>query len=331
MVLAEHHGAFLQDYNNDPLYPSTYVGTRYVSTYLHGPLGPIARTAEYDDNDVTNNRDIYYLRDAMGGHTGLLMDDDDNPVTPSRASFATYDAFGNGMSPGTPSALAGSFAWRGAEGSVYDTAPNLVYMQARHYDPTMGRFIQPDTLALANTTTQGMNRYIYCENDPVNHSDPTGHFVPFLFFVGAFTLGAILGGLLASQIIESGMSAADWILRIEIMLGFGVANTMARPCSLAARNGEVMLSALLAEGLIGIEVFVNLLMRTILGFMGVSFLMGFAVGFLLTSAIMLMFAGRDEDDAKQPFDDENAWKKPAFVLNRYRMFVKPQSRSCLVA
>jgi len=132
---------------------------------------------------VTNNRDIYYLRDAMGGHTGLLMDDDDNPSTPSRASFATYDAFGNGMSAsplpeggpqGGGSALAGSFSWRGAEGSVYDTAPNLVYMQARHYDPTIGRFIQPDTLAIASMTTQGMNRYTYCENDPVNATDPTG-------------------------------------------------------------------------------------------------------------------------------------------------------------
>ena len=49
---AEHRGAWLQDYENDPLYPSTYVGTRYVSTYLYGPLGPIARTPEYDDHDV---------------------------------------------------------------------------------------------------------------------------------------------------------------------------------------------------------------------------------------------------------------------------------------
>jgi|CXWL01.1.fsa_nt_gi RHS repeat-associated protein len=141
----------------------------------HGPLGPIARTAEYDNNDAADNRDTYYLRDGMGGHTGLLTDEDDNLATPQRFSFSTYDAFGNHMSPGRPPSQSGSFAWRGAEGSVYDSHPALVYMQARHYDPTIGRFIQPDSLAMASMTTQGMNRFIYCENDPVNATDPSGH------------------------------------------------------------------------------------------------------------------------------------------------------------
>ena len=40
-----------------------------------------------------------------------------------------------------------SFAWRGQEGSVTDRDAGLVYMQARHYDPSIGRFIQADRLA----------------------------------------------------------------------------------------------------------------------------------------------------------------------------------------
>jgi len=67
-----------------------------------------------------------------------------------------------------------SFAWRGQEGSVTDRDTGLLYMQARHYDPSTGRFIQADTLPLASLTTQAMNRYAYCENDPVNNSDPAG-------------------------------------------------------------------------------------------------------------------------------------------------------------
>ncbi|UCC31424.1 MAG: hypothetical protein JSU86_03935, partial [Phycisphaerales bacterium] len=51
-------------------------------------------------------------------------------------------------------------------------------------------FIQADTLPIASLTTQGMNRYIYCENDPVNSSDPTGSFADR--FWGAIT---IIGGL----------------------------------------------------------------------------------------------------------------------------------------
>ena len=55
-----------------------------------------------------------------------------------------------------------------------DREADLVYMQSRHYDPDLGRFLQADTLRLASLTTQGINRYVYTENDPVNRSDPTG-------------------------------------------------------------------------------------------------------------------------------------------------------------
>ncbi len=142
-----------------------------------------------------------YLRDAMGGHTGLFMDDDGDlcrngmlPVKSQAGSLChtqTYDAFGNVMSK--TFTAAGSFAWRGAEGSVTDREPNLVYMQARHYDPTIGRFLQPDALLMASLTTQGLNRYIYCGNDPVNKSDPTAQFVgaiPVILFLAAIS-GAV--------------------------------------------------------------------------------------------------------------------------------------------
>ena len=36
----------------------------------------IARTAAGDNDDVSDNRDHYYLRDAMGGHMGVIVDDE---------------------------------------------------------------------------------------------------------------------------------------------------------------------------------------------------------------------------------------------------------------
>ena len=46
---------------------------------------------------------------------------------------------------------------------------------ARFYDPTIGRFIQPDTLAAGTGNSQGLNRYAYTNNNPVKYNDPTGH------------------------------------------------------------------------------------------------------------------------------------------------------------
>lgn len=138
----------------------------------------------------SNNRDYYYLRDAGGGHVvGLLYDDDNVSTTAAVLSgFSVHDAFGNNMtaspltkggSQGGSLAKTGSFEWRGGEGSVTDREGGLVHMQARHYDPSIGRFIQADSLALASLTTQGTNRYLYIENDPVNKSDPSGRiFMP---------------------------------------------------------------------------------------------------------------------------------------------------------
>ena len=47
----------------------------------------------------------------------------------------------------------------------------LVYVNARYYDPEIGRFISPDPLAALG---QKLNRYTYSRNNPINYLDPTG-------------------------------------------------------------------------------------------------------------------------------------------------------------
>jgi RHS repeat-associated protein len=56
----------------------------------------------------------------------------------------------------------------------YDTETNLQYLNARYYDPLLGRFLSPDTWdpILAGVD---VNRYAYAGNDPVNFSDANGH------------------------------------------------------------------------------------------------------------------------------------------------------------
>ncbi len=47
----------------------------------------------------------------------------------------------------------------------------LVYLNARFYDPEIGRFISPDPIARSG---QGLNRYSYSLNNPINILDPSG-------------------------------------------------------------------------------------------------------------------------------------------------------------
>jgi len=61
---------------------------------------------------------------------------------------------------------------RGFTGQRHDPS-GLVYLHARYYDPALGRFISPDEI-IDGTDTVGLNRYAYCGNDPVNHTDVDG-------------------------------------------------------------------------------------------------------------------------------------------------------------
>jgi RHS repeat-associated protein len=51
----------------------------------------------------------------------------------------------------------------------------LVFMNARYYDPGLGLFLSPDS-EVPDGRIVGLNRYAYAFNDPINWNDPTGHF-----------------------------------------------------------------------------------------------------------------------------------------------------------
>jgi RHS repeat-associated protein len=57
----------------------------------------------------------------------------------------------------------------GSLGHVTDQSTGgLIYMQARYYDPGMGRFVSEDPKC------SGMNWYIYCSDNPTNSVDANG-------------------------------------------------------------------------------------------------------------------------------------------------------------
>ena len=115
-----------------------------------------------------------------------------------------YDAWGNcTISSETTSydvANANPIRYRGY---YYDSDTGLYYCNARYYSPKWRRFISPDDTAyLDPENVNGLNLYCYCNNDPVNYADPSGHFVlsTFLICLGVgIVAGAGLGALSAAQ------------------------------------------------------------------------------------------------------------------------------------
>ena len=53
-------------------------------------------------------------------------------------------------------------------GEYQDYESGLIYLRARYYNPQLGRFINEDPIK------DGLNWYVYCNNNPVNFVDPSG-------------------------------------------------------------------------------------------------------------------------------------------------------------
>ena len=60
-------------------------------------------------------------------------------------------------------------------GSVADKSTGLQYMNARYYNPSTARFLSQDTYTGSASVPWTQHLYAYCNNNPVNMVDPTGH------------------------------------------------------------------------------------------------------------------------------------------------------------
>lgn len=103
----------------------------------------------------------YVYSDPQG--TPLAEADSSGNVT-ATFDYRPYGAQALGAAPNGP----------GYTGHVNDPEVGLVYMQARYYDPVVGRFLSVDPLGLSTSTTAHFSRYAYGYNNPVNNADPDG-------------------------------------------------------------------------------------------------------------------------------------------------------------
>ncbi|MCG7534775.1 RHS repeat-associated core domain-containing protein [Pseudoalteromonas sp. OOF1S-7] len=107
----------------------------------------------------------------------------------------------------------------GYAGHKFDTDTELSYMQARYYDPVIGRFYSNDpvgTLGHFKTPNgiHGFNRYAYANNNPYKYTDPDGRSSMALCVggpagcaVGAgIQLGIVIGGFITGAVIDNAVN-----------------------------------------------------------------------------------------------------------------------------
>ncbi|WP_437007441.1 RHS repeat-associated core domain-containing protein [Streptomyces sp. enrichment culture] len=127
---------------------------------------------------TTGGKSYYYLTDATGNVLGLADD------TGKRTHTYAYGPTGTPHGTITEAAPQ-PFRYAGA----YADPTGLYKMGHRYYDPTLGRFTQPDP------SGQETNPYLYAAGDPINFTDPAGlGFWDAVKRVGKKSMATAVGG-----------------------------------------------------------------------------------------------------------------------------------------
>lgn len=178
-----------------------------------------------------NGTDYYYQKNIQGD---ILRIFDKNGNLKAEYS---YDAWGKCTIKSNVSNIAkiNPFRYRGY---YLDDETGLYYLNARYYDPEIGRFISPDgTEYLDPESINGLNIYTYCLNNPVMHTDSSGN-----SFVAAFFVAMLIGGLIKG-VIAAVNTAMDGGTFKEISASF-VGNFITG----AAISGAMALGGIAAVG-----------------------------------------------------------------------------------
>ena len=142
--------------------------------YIYSPEGLAAIAVK-----TGGVRTIYYTH---LDHLGSLR-----VVTTAAKTIQTryhYDAWGS------RTLVAGaSITNRGFTGHEHLPEFGLINMNARLYDPVIGRFFSLDPFVVDNTYSQDFNRYTYARNNPLIYIDPDGEWVHIV-------IGAVIGGVI---------------------------------------------------------------------------------------------------------------------------------------
>ncbi len=153
----------------------TWAGETSQVTWLHTRGQPIVEQVEG-----------HVVRTALLGTTmsGSVLMEADAVLTQTSYSPHGYHAAGE-----DPSRPGGRPTFNG---ELWDAASGCYLLGAGHhrpYRPGIGMFLAPDRASPFRAG--GLNAYAYCGGDPVNRTDPTGHFWKWIIAGGTLALSVV--------------------------------------------------------------------------------------------------------------------------------------------
>jgi RHS repeat-associated protein len=138
----------------------------------------------------------YYVSDRLGSVRLLVAPNGDVSLGQN------FDPFGNVLEQSGPGQSV--FGYTGEQMDL----TGLVFLRARYYDPSVGRFLTPDTIVPDPLRSMGWNRYAYVENNPIVYTDPSGRVIRPGFWFCLFGKDPETGECKGSPFLPPGFGGA---------------------------------------------------------------------------------------------------------------------------
>ena len=143
-------------------------GNQWTVKYHYDDFGEVTAFTLQTNNDAPSTR--YFTKNLQGDIIGVHWA---SSTSPTNSTFE-YDAWGAvTVTSGGTASLAYQLSGLRYRGYQYDYETGLYYNQQRYYNPSLGRWINADSL-FDLTHILGVNLYTYCGNDPINYVDFDG-------------------------------------------------------------------------------------------------------------------------------------------------------------
>ena len=159
------------------------------------PSGTIVASKRFEGQAATGQdpyaEDYFFYRYDIRGSVTTIVDGEGAVV-----KSYDYDEFGVTTASGDAFFNEVTFT-----GSISD-ASGLLYMNARYYNPATARFLSQDSYTGSAFDPWTQHLYAYCNNNPVNMVDPTGHAAEAIAVGAGLCLTAAI--IIAADIIING-------------------------------------------------------------------------------------------------------------------------------
>ena len=156
-------------WNSGKLIAMTYDDHYMIFTYTESGT-PFSVTCY--DAYLDKEYECLYITNLQGDVVGIY-----DAAKSSMVISYTYDAWGRLVGKdGTSSDYAqlemnNPLLYRGYQ---YDYETGFYYLQSRYYDPSVGRFLNADSVLSIHPSSSECNLFRYCNNNPINRIDETG-------------------------------------------------------------------------------------------------------------------------------------------------------------